>query len=125
MSDYSDFLRHFGEQGRMAANAYDWWSQFYDRSHGSQRYWLSKTPPALIRKWEDEARSAQEEYDNTHTDPQYINHYGSPTNGPLAGIAGAALGVTRMARSLADVFAPEIVENVRPRLGHFVRRGLY
>lgn len=126
MSDYSDFLRNFGMTGRTAGNFYDWWSQLYDNSHGSQRYWLAKMPPALVRNWEDSARRAQEEYDNTHTDPQYIDHYGSVANGPFAGTVGTAIGVTRMARSLADVFAPEIVEDVKHRhLGKIQRRGLY
>lgn len=44
MSDYSDFMRHFGMSGQRAAELYDLFNQYYDKQHGSKRWWLSNTP---------------------------------------------------------------------------------
>lgn len=65
MGSYVNFLRKLGVTGSAAANAQALFNQLYDRAHGSDRYWMSNTPWGLMRKLEDKAKRAQDEYDNT------------------------------------------------------------
>lgn len=113
MGDYVNFLRKFGVTGSAAANAQALFNQLYDRSHGSDRYWMSNTPWGLMRKLEDKAKRAQDEYDNTKKDPAYSDHYDSAASGVVSGLAGGiGSRLPGMARSLAAMYTAEVSEDV-------------
>lgn len=125
MSDYANFLRRL-PFGNRAANFYDLYDSLYENSHGKKRYWLAQIPGfSHVKMAEDQAKRAQDEFDNTGRDPQYIDHYGRAGNGLVNATVGASFGVVRMARSLADVFAPEVEERCYRHLGHIQRRRRY
>lgn len=116
MSDYGDFLRKWAPQsmgGWSAAAMQDLFEQFYDNSHGSQRYYLRNTPWGFVRYLEDKAKAAQDRFDNTGVDEAYAGRIDSSLYGAGMGIAaGLSRGALRMARSLADVYVAEVTEDV-------------
>lgn len=94
----------------------------YDESHGSKRYWLSKIPIlSTNRNLRDSAQAAQDSYDNTGTDPAYI--FRNPTAGfeRVLGDVGASAGTVGMARSLASVYTPEVIEDVGSKFNGMYR----
>lgn len=128
MSSYWDYLSSALRTPLTTGPAAPIWAAFnqlYDNSHGSDRYWLSKVPIlGWGRKWSDEAQQAQDQYNNTGTDPAYIDRInGGGSIGPLGGI-GLGTGAVKMARSLAGVYTAEVIEDVgnrrmpqNPRMG--------
>lgn len=114
MSDYSDFMRHFGMSGQRAAELYDLFNQYYDKQHGSKRWWLSNTPPGLIRRLEDKAKKYDDAYQNSGRDPVYSDYYDTSLARTAASAAGSVVGLPRMARSISALYLPEVVENVGP-----------
>lgn len=122
MGAYSDFMRRYGgTTGNIAANVQSLFNQIYDKSHGSKRYQLSNTPWGILRKLEDKSQRAQDEYDKTGIDPVYSDHYDSALYGTATGAVGVGIRVPGMARSLADLYIPEVRENVGVTKRHRVR----
>lgn len=95
------------------------YNKWYDESHGSEKYIASKVPIfSWYRRFRDAAKSAQDSYDSTHTDPAYSTSLRGPGFESLYGGAVAAGGVARMASSLSTMYAPEVVEDVGTRFNH-------
>lgn len=117
MGDYSRFLRSLSPSLYGAsANAQDFFNQLFDNSHGRIRYYLRNTPWGFVRSLEDKAQKEQDRYDNTGVDPAYADRIDSSLLGAGVGVAGGlARGVGRMARSLADLYVPDVSEDVSPK----------
>ena len=121
MSDYWDYVKdamaNYGNINNMFQSLYN---RAYDDSHGSTRYWLSKVPwLSTWRKYQDESKQAQDRYDNTGVDEAYIDRVigfsGADFNSTLSGVAGRTM---RMARSMATLYVPEVVEDVGSRFNN-------
>lgn len=125
MSSYWDYLRQdltnpitSGPAAFLHA-AYD---QLYDNSHGSSRYYLSKIPGlSWNRRIRDAAKEAQDKYDNSGKDPAYITRINGPGFESLYGGAAAGAGAVGMARSLAAMYTPEVVEDVGSKFNGMYR----
>lgn len=90
--------------------AYD---KLYDESHGANRYWLSKVPVlGWNRKMRDAAQEAEDVYQNTGKDPAYSTRINGPGFEHLYGSAAMGAGAVGMARSLAAMYSPEVIEDV-------------
>lgn len=99
--------------------AYD---KFYDESHGSKKYYLSKLPVlSWNRRLRDAAQAAQDRYDNTGTDPAYSTRLVGPGFESVYGGAAAGGGIARMASSLSTMYTPEVIEDVSMKFNGMYR----
>lgn len=99
--------------------AYD---KLYDDSHGSNRYLLSKVPGlSWNRRLRDAAQEAEDYYNNTGTDPAYSTRLTGPGFESLYGGSAAAAGAVGMARSLATMYSPEVIEDVGTKFNGMYR----
>lgn len=78
-------------------------------------------PFSTVRKLRDSAQSAEDRYNNTGTDEQYISRVGGTDATALLGDVGMGAGVVGMARSLSDVYRPEVVEDVGKKFNGMYR----
>lgn len=119
MSDYWDILAK-SALGGLKGNFwnmnsfFDLYNKAFDNSHGADRYWLTQIPwYSKIRGMYDKAREAQDRYDNTNSDEEYIDRVVGFNGSSLAGdIANSAGRAVRMARSLSGCYPIEVMENV-------------
>lgn len=117
--DYWDFLNDYMRGSRGGTSLYNMYRALYDNSHGALRYGLSKYPIlGGLLNLDDELRQAEDAYDRTGVDPQYVGSYSRLINSSGNSVSGLANSVSRMARSLSDVYSPEIIENVSSAFNH-------
>ena len=118
MTSYWDYLKRDIStpiSSGPAAFIHALYDKAYDESHGARRYWLSQLRPlSTNRKLRDSAKSAQDRYDNTGTDEQYITGVRGTDATSIAGDVGLGAGVVGMARSLTDMYRPEVIHNCDP-----------
>lgn len=116
MSSYWDYLKNALKtpiSSGPAAFLHAGYDMLYDNSHGSDRYWLSKVPGlSWNRRMRDEAKQAEDRYQNTGTDEAYINRVNGFDGSSLYGGTGSAVGAVRMARSLTGVYQPDVIEDL-------------
>lgn len=119
MTSYWDYLKRdlrnpisSGPAGFIHA-LYD---KMYDESHGSSRYWLSQIPVLNTnRRMRDSAQEAQDRYDNTGIDERYSTRVGGYSGSAIFGDVAGGTGLVGMARSLHDVYKPDVEEDVNPK----------
>lgn len=116
MTDYWDLI-----QSRFTSNnpiewAYDFYKKAYDDSHGGLRYGLSQIPFfGQLKRFEDSWQQWEDTYNNTGKDPVYSTRYGGNDLNSAVNVGGSSNPISRMARSLSDVYSPDVIENLSPR----------
>lgn len=90
---------------------YTMYRNVYNRSHGGTRYALSQVPIfGQMKQFEDNAQKYEDAYQNNGIDALYSSSYG----GSALQTGAVGIGKTmKMARTLADVFTPDVSENVQ------------
>lgn len=114
MTSYLDFLNYALKNGLGGpSQMYGLYRDLYENSHGAERYLYSKVPIfSRVKAFEDELRNQQDYYDQTGTDPQYIQSVNRIGVGGSDGLSGQSDGITRMARSIVDLYTADVREEV-------------
>lgn len=113
MSSYFDYLGSYGRYVPFIGGSeflYRQYKKAYNNSHGGNRYLLSQIPGFGQRlSLEDAYRMKEDQYRNTGIDAEYVQRINNVDGGGLSSTASTAV---KMARSLSEVYTPEVIENV-------------
>lgn len=115
MTDYWDFLKSRATSHNPVEWMYDLYKDAYDDSHGGFRYTLSQIPFfSHLKKFEDTFKQWEDQYQNTGTDPAYSTVYNRTDLNAAINSGGIGGMVSKMARSLSDVYNPDVIEDLNP-----------
>lgn len=119
MTDYWDFIKSRVSSHNPVEWMYDIYKGAYDDSHGGLRYTLSQIPFfSHLKKFEDTYKQWEDQYQNTGVDPAYSTVYNRTDLNAAINSGGVGGMASKMARSLSDVYSPEVVEDVMNKFNH-------
>lgn len=113
MSSYFDYLGSYSRYVPFIGGTeylYSRYKKAYQNSHGGNRYLLKSIPGFGQRlALEDAYRQQEDRYNNTGIDAEYVQRI---NNNEMSGLTNTVGSAVKMARSLSEVYTPEVVEDV-------------